>query len=117
MKRLYIYVAACIVLMTSCAEESFESVAHDDKMPVSISSVYPVSGVVTRADANGFVAEDEVGIFIVDYNQDGTPGELKMNGVRAANALFEYDGSVWKAPYHDLPNQRLKLSYFLAISH
>lgn len=100
MKRLYIYLAVfAAILMTSCAEESFESVAHDDKIPVSISSVYPVSGVATRADANGFVAEDEVGIFIVDYNQDGTPGELKMNGVRAANALFEYDGTVWKAPY------------------
>lgn len=99
MKRLYIYLAVfAAILMTSCAEETFEFVAYDEAMPVSISSVYPVS-VATRADANGFVAEDEVGIFIVDYNQDGTPGELKMNGVRAANALFEYDGSVWKAPY------------------
>lgn len=98
MKRLYIAVFAAL-LMTSCAEETFEFVAYDESMPISISSVYPVSGAVTRADDNGFVAEDEVGIFVVDYNRDGTPGELKMNGVRAANALFEYDGSVWKAPY------------------
>lgn len=98
MKRLYIAVFAAL-LMTSCAEETFEFVAYDESMPISISSVYPVSGAVTRADDNGFVAEDEVGIFIVDYNEDGTPGALKMNGVRAANALFEYNGSSWDAPY------------------
>lgn len=98
MKILYIAFFAAL-LMTSCAEETFEFVAYDEAMPVSISSVYPVKGSVTRADDNGFVAGDEVGIFIVDYNEDGTPGALKMNGVRAANALFEYDGSSWDAPY------------------
>ena len=80
MKKLYIYIIVCVaVLLTSCAEENFEFVAQDAALPVNVSSVYPVSGTITRADANGFVAEDEVGIFIVDYNKDGTPGELKMN--------------------------------------
>lgn len=100
MKKLYIYIIVCVAaLLTSCAEENFEFVAQDAALPVNVSSVYPVSGTITRADANGFVAEDEVGIFIVDYNKDGTPGELKMNGVRAANALFEFNGSSWDAPY------------------
>lgn len=100
MKKLYIYTIVCVAaLLTSCAEENFEFVAQDAALPVNVSSVYPVSGTITRADANGFVAEDEVGIFIVDYNKDGTPGELKMNGVRAANALFEFNGSSWDAPY------------------
>lgn len=100
MKKLYIYIAACLIaLLTSCAEENFESVTPNVALPVSISSVYPVFGTSTRADANGFVVEDKVGIFIVDYNRDGTAGDLKMNGVRAANALFEYNGSTWDAPY------------------
>lgn len=100
MKKLYIYIIVCVAaLLTSCAEENFEFVAQDAALPVNVSSVYPVSGTITRADANGFVAEDEVGIFIVDYNKDGTPGELKMNGVRAANALFEFSGSSWDASY------------------
>lgn len=100
MKRLYLYSFLCVSLfLHSCADENFEFCSQDVNMPICISSAYPVSGVNTKADANGFAAGDEVGIFIVDYNKDGTPGGLKMNGVRAANALFEYDGSVWKAPY------------------
>ena len=100
MKRLYRYVIICVAaFLTSCVEERFEFQPQDVDLPVSISSVYPVSGAVTRADANGFVTDDEVGIFIVDYNKDGTSGELKMNGVRAANALFTYNGNTWDAPY------------------
>lgn len=100
MKRLYRYVIVCVAaFLTSCVEERFEFQPQDVDLPVSISSVYPVSGVATRADANGFVTDDEVGIFIVDYNKDGTSGELKMNGVRAANALFTYNGNTWDAPY------------------
>lgn len=100
MKRLYRYVIVCVAaFLTSCVEERFEFQPQDVDLPVSISSVYPVSGVATRADANGFVTDDEVGIFIVDYNKDGTSGELNMNGVRAANALFTYNGNTWDAPY------------------
>lgn len=65
--------------------------------PISISAQYPVAD--TRVDANGFVAGDGVGIFVIDYNRDGSPGELAMNSVRAANALFEYDGASWSATY------------------
>lgn len=100
MKRLYLYSFLCVSLfLHSCADENFEFCSQDVNMPICISSAYPVSGVNTKADANGFATGDEVGIFIVDYNKDGTPGELKMNGVRASNALFSYNGSTWDAPY------------------
>ena len=100
MKKLYRYIVVfAAVLLTSCVEETFEFIAQDKDLPVRISSVYPVTGTATRADANGFVADDEVGIFIVDYNRNGSPGVLKMNDVRAANALFSYNGTSWDAPY------------------
>lgn len=101
MKKINILFSAIVAFafLTSCAEETFSFVSEDVEMPVRISSTYPVAGVQTRADDNGFVADDEVGIFIVDYDKDGTPGELKMKGIRAANALFEYNGSTWDAPY------------------
>lgn len=101
MKRLYnIYVAVLLAaLLTSCAEEVLESVDRDSLIPFSISAVYPASGDATRADETGFMAGDKVGIFIVDRNEDGTAGALKMTGIRAANVPFEYNGSNWEAPY------------------
>ena len=100
MKRLYLYSFLCVSLfLHSCADENFEFCSQDVNMPICISSEYPVSGVNTKADANGFVAGDEVGIFIVDYNKDGSPNELTINDLRASNALFSYNGSTWDAPY------------------
>ena len=50
MKKLYIYTIVCVAaLLTSCAEENFEFVAQDAALPVNVSSVYPVSGTITRA--------------------------------------------------------------------
>lgn len=101
MKRIYIYLAVLIALLhTSCVKDATTIVADNSvSLPINISASYPSVGTQTRADDNGFIADDAVGIFIVDYNSDNTPGELKMNDVRAANALFEYNGNSWIAPY------------------
>ncbi|MBO5471219.1 MAG: leucine-rich repeat protein [Bacteroidales bacterium] len=101
MKRLYnIYVAVLLAaLLTSCAEEAFESVDRDSVIPLSISAVYPASGDATRANETGFMAGDKVGIFVVYCNEDVTTGELINSEVHAANVPFEYNGSSWEAPY------------------
>ena len=98
MKNLYIYLVTLIsISLCSCIKESETIIVPEMEYPINISAVYPT--LDTRVDANGFVAGDGVGIFVIDYNRDGKPGELKMNSVRAANALFEYDGASWSATY------------------
>lgn len=100
MKKLYISITVIVILLfTSCVKESFTDVDNSIDMPIRVSATYPITGAHTRANDNGFVAKDEVGIFIVDYYKDGHPGELGMNGVRAANALFVFNGNSWDAPY------------------
>ena len=99
MRKLYIFSILSIALLTACVQQSVPYIENNVALPISICSVYPTSGAQTRADDNGFTADDCVGIFIVDYNQDGSSNELAMNNVRAANAMFQYNGDSWKEPY------------------
>jgi hypothetical protein len=101
MKKLFISIIALTsTLLASCVKESFiDGYSQSTDLPINISATYPVSGSQTRATDNGFVAEDEIGIFVVDYNEDGSPGELASIGVRAANTPFVFDGGVWTSPY------------------
>lgn len=84
-------------MMVSCSEETSLFVGSDGDMPINISAEYPVKGASTRATDNGFQDGDAVGLFIVDYNSDGTPGELLMKGNRADNVRFDYNGANWAA--------------------
>lgn len=96
--KLYILLALIIsVSIPSCVRDTVIQVKPLGELRINISATYPV--VSTRADANGFISGDGVGIFVIDYDSSGNAGEVKMNGVRAANALFEYDGFTWRAPY------------------
>ena len=97
-KTLYTFVALILsVSVLSCVKDTVMHVEPYGELRINISATYPV--VSTRADANGFISGDGVGVFVIDYDSSGNAGEVKMNGVRAANALFEYDGRVWRAPY------------------
>lgn len=94
----YIIGIMSMLLSVSCSENITDMILDKEMMPISMSAVYPVTGV-TRASDNGFVADDEVGLFIVDYDRDGNPGEPAMQGIRGSNVKFTYDGSLWSASY------------------
>jgi hypothetical protein len=89
---------AAVLCLAACSDETADLLTKSD-MPIEISSTYPVNGTSTRATDNGFVADDAVGIFVVDYDQDGQPGMLSLKGNRGNNVKFTYDGSRWTANY------------------
>ena len=101
MTRRYLYMGLFTVLLSACSEELTVSTGNqDDKIPILIESTYPVAGVSTRAAIdNGFVADDAVGLFVVDYDSNGNPGTLSLKGNRGNNVKFTYDGSKWTANY------------------
>lgn len=99
MKKILFTILAFVGMMTSCSDETAMSIGSVDNMPISISAEYPVKGVSTRATDNGFQQGDAVGLFVVDYNSDGTPGTLLMKGNRADNVKFDFDGTNWTASY------------------
>ena len=97
MKKSIIYYALSALCLIGCTDDMALEVSNQT-MPIQIASTYPVVGA-TRATDNGFVADDAVGIFVVDYNEDGTPGIPALKGNRASNVKFCYDGGAWSASY------------------
>lgn len=97
-KMKYILYTLSIVLLSSCAEQTIETTSEQRQLPILLSATYPVLSQ-TRVTDNGFVADDEVGVFIVDYDEEGNPGEPTIKGNRGSNVRFTYDGSKWSAPY------------------
>lgn len=86
--------------MLGCAEREDVSGIDVHKSPIRISSNYPSTGTLTRATIDGgFVAGDEMGVFVVDNDDDGNPGTMMLQGNRASNTRFtmQDDGS-WTAP-------------------
>lgn len=86
--------------MLGCAEHDDVSGIDVLKSPIRISSAYPATGVLTRATIDGgFVAGDEMGVFVVDYDDEGNSGTMMLQGNRASNTRFtmQDDGS-WVAP-------------------
>jgi hypothetical protein len=99
MKKILFTMMAAVGLLASCSDDTGLSVNADGSLPISISAEYPVRGASTRATDNGFQEDDAVGLFIVDYNSDGGPGELQAKGNRADNVKFDFDGTKWTANY------------------
>lgn len=98
MKKNILY-TLMMLLAVACTEDDIDNTAGcNGVIPISIAGSYPVQAS-TRATDNGFVADDAVGVFVVDYNSDGTPGEPMLKGNRASNTKFVYDGGRWSASY------------------
>lgn len=95
MKKLFTIIAlGC--LMAACAEHEGIVGNKQGQWPIQISSSYPSSEVTTRAVIDGgFVAGDEMGIFIVDRDENGEAGEVMIQGNRASNirATLQEDGT------------------------
>lgn len=97
-KNLYILSILCMML--GCAEHDNVTGLDVLRSPICISSSYPSIGYQTRASIDGgFVAGDEMGVFVVDYDDEGNPGTMMLQGNRASNIRFtmQDDGS-WTAP-------------------
>ena len=83
-------------LFVACSEDITNQTAIvEEGIPINIASTYPVAANTRAIIDNGFVAGDAVGIFVVDYDRNGNPGELALKGNRGNNVKFTYDGAKW----------------------
>ncbi len=98
-KSLLYYIALAL-LPVSCADKAEFSESEYPALPIELTANYPVSSQLTRAAIdNGFLANDAVGVFVVDYDSEGKAGVPALKGDRAGNIRFVYDGSRWTANY------------------
>lgn len=98
-KNIYI-LAGIFYLILGCTEQENITGLETQKSPIYISQAYPSTTMQTRAAIDGgFVAGDESGIFVVDYDSEDKPGIMAVQGNRASNIRYtmQEDGS-WTAP-------------------
>lgn len=98
MKKLFTIITFCC-LMAACAEHDSIVGNKQSQWPIQISSSYPSVEAMTRAVIDGgFVAGDEMGIFIVDRDENGEKGEVMIQGNRASNVRFTLqENGTWQA--------------------
>lgn len=100
MKKIlsYLSVFAIVGCITSCYDTLIDGPVSQQSMPINLSAHMQQQNV-TRADEQGFVTGDRMGVYIVDY-VNGAPGVLDVASNRASNVLYTFDGDnyTWTAP-------------------
>lgn len=98
MKRT-LYIIGVMLCIWACAEQDdLQSTNTGKQTPIIIGSSYP--GLTTRSVIDGgFSTGDEMGIFVVDRDEEGQAGEVLLQGNRASNMRFtlQENGS-WSSP-------------------
>ena len=99
MRKNIFILAGILYLILGCAEQENITGLETQKTPINISQTYPSTSLQTRAAIDGgFVAGDETGIFVVDYESEDKPGTMAVQGNRASNIRFTMqDDGNWTA--------------------
>lgn len=89
---------AFLSILFSCTENHDWTDTEKTGLPIKLSAEYPVV-TQTRATDNGFSDGDQVGVFVMDY-ENGNPGTMALSGNRASNVLLTYHetSQEWSAP-------------------
>ena len=92
MKKFLSFLSAVAVAstFTSCYDTLIEAPQLSQSMPITLSAHLQQQNV-TRANEQGFVTGDRMGIYIVDY-VNGQSGMLDVSANRASNVLYTFDG-------------------------
>lgn len=95
-------IVTCAVIIAIAVFSSCEDTFNDSLSGVEVpqGGLISITGNliqhnVTRANEQGFVTGDRMGIYIVDYS-NGTPGTLDAKENRASNVLYTFDGDNYK---------------------
>ena len=98
--RLGMFFALLTGTLTSCNDNFTDNSSFNGGIGVPILLTGEIEQQnTTRANEQGFVSGDRMGIYVVDY-VDGQAGELDANNNRASNVLYTFDAENyrWTAP-------------------
>lgn len=99
MKNHLFLATLCSVVLLSCSsgggstDPDIPNPPQPDKPPVEKLPIN-ISTSITRATETAFENGDQIGLFVVNRNADGTPDALKPSGNYVDNMLFTYN-STW----------------------
>lgn len=97
-KCVWVASILCVLAFFSCSDAWKEEAALNNQRKVFVLSGSISQQNESRANANGFVDGDRMGVYIVDYN-NGLPGTLSATDNRASNVLYTFNGleNSWKS--------------------
>ena len=103
MKRLYIEKKTLRLLplvlllsgMSSCHDDLMDSAPAVSGEPMDLRAEINQQ-YTTRASDGGFADGDQIGVFVVNYSDDGQPQALQPTGNHADNVRFTYDEATGK---------------------
>ena len=95
-KKHLAIVGSMLLALTACSGGSSEldptqKPAPAAKVPINIST-----SIQSRATDLAFEAGDQIGLFVVNHQADGSAATLQTTGNYIDNTQFTYDGT-WKA--------------------
>ena len=100
MKKFLSFLSAIAVAgcFSSCNDALVDDSVPSQGTPITLSAQLQQQNV-TRANEQGFVTGDRMGIYIVDYADGNKPGTLTAYDNRANNMLYTFDvnGNCWKS--------------------
>ncbi len=94
-----IYIIGALLGIWACTEhDDLQSFGLKSQIPINVGTTYP--GTTTRSVIDGeFSTGDEMGVFVVDRDENGQPTEVKLQGNRASNMRFTLqDDGTWTSP-------------------
>ena len=96
MKRNLLWTIAALILF-GCSEQLSEVLVSKSTPAINLTGSINQQNL-TRANEQGFVTGDRMGIYIVDYD-NGQPGQIGTDN-RASNVIYTFDGDAyrWSAP-------------------
>lgn len=94
----FLSVVAVAGCFSSCNDALVDDYVLSQGTPITLSAQLQQQNV-TRANDQGFVTGDRMGIYIVDYADGNKPGTLTAYDNRANNMLYTFDanGNCWKS--------------------
>lgn len=93
-KHLILFICALLTICACSSENGGDSPGPSpsiEKIPIRIST-----SMVSRATDNVFEEGDNIGLFVVNHNADGSSNPLKTTGNYVDNSKFTYQGT-WTA--------------------
>lgn len=87
-----------IVCSVACSDQFDDAFSSPDTLPIKLTGSISQQNI-TRANDQGFVTGDRMGIYVVDY-ENGQPGTLRADNNRSNNAAFTFNGDTytWSSP-------------------
>lgn len=95
-KKHLAIVGSMLFALTACSGGSSELDPTEKPTPPAKVSISISTSILSRATDLAFEAGDQIGLFVVNHQADGSAATLQTTGNYIDNTKFIYDGT-WKA--------------------